>query len=258
MICGVNYLIFAMEDIEQILTVAKEISDNTDAWADWVSVAMTIISLVASIVTIAGIVMFYIEYQKNKISRSCQKKVILDLVRHFFVNNVILELIRENFAEGKRPIDGVFLRFSTLASDENLCKLSNNDKGFDEIHQLCLLLRNYNIAVGCAEKHFSESSCSDVERLNDIDEIYVRSVKITDKLIVLAQTLKLGINNDLVKEHLFSFVSQELCIPVVDLQKRQISSELLDNKIAGFYNKFGCLGLFVELKENRRKTLVFI
>ena len=136
-----------MENADQILVVAKQISENTNAWSNWGSIVMTVISLVASVVTIAGIVMFYYEYKKNKISRSCQKKVVLDLVRHFFVNNVIVELIREKHAEGKRPFDGVFLRFATLASDENLCKLSNSDKSFDEMHQLCLLLRNYNIAV---------------------------------------------------------------------------------------------------------------
>ena len=55
-----------MENADQILVVAKQISENTNAWSNWGSIVMTVISLVASVVTIAGIVMFYYEYKKNK------------------------------------------------------------------------------------------------------------------------------------------------------------------------------------------------
>lgn len=247
-----------MENADQILVVAKQISENTNAWSNWGSIVMTVISLVASVVTIAGIVMFYYEYKKNKISRSCQKKVVLDLVRHFFVNNVIVELIREKHAEGKRPFDGVFLRFATLASDENLCKLSNSDKSFDEMHQLCLLLRNYNIAVACAEKHFSDSSCSDFEKTNDLDEICSRSIKITTRLVELSRIMKLKIDYDVVKNHLQHYYCQELGVSEGDLLEKQRTAESINVKVADFYDSIGCLDLFLELKDNRAKTIMFI
>lgn len=73
-----------------------------------------LLSALSSIVTIAGAVVIFIYYRKVRISRNCRRKIILDLIRHLFVNSAIVEAVRLKMqlsGDTQRPADGTFLRF---------------------------------------------------------------------------------------------------------------------------------------------------
>ena len=104
-------LCYIMENVDQILAVAKQISDNTNAWANWDSIIMTTVSLIASVVTIAGIVMFYYEYKKNRIFFGNRSAIL----NNGFPNNKWSFSLIRNSAIRTFPEK----KFSTLIADGN-------------------------------------------------------------------------------------------------------------------------------------------
>ncbi len=168
-----------------------------------------LISFLASIVTIAGFVSILVYCQKIRISKQCQKKIIIDLIRHLYINCVIIEIIRAKLTKKKftiRPTDGVFSRFAVLDTDMCLDRFSVNSRNFVMIHEICLLFRNYNIVAGVAEKHFADPNISVDLKKQDMTDLFSRAVKVTKMLFDLNESLKLGIT----KESIVRFLEQDL------------------------------------------------
>lgn len=245
--------------VDEILSVAKEISSNTNGWDGWLNITMSLISIIVSLVTIAGVVMIYYEFKKRRISNSCQRKVVLDLIRHMFVNNVIAEIILEKLIYGMRPVDGVLARFAVLDSDTDLCKLSITDKSFDDIHQISLLLRNYNIAVACAEKHFDDASYPLTGKEDDIKEIMSRSMAITRKLITLAGKLGLDVDECAVVEHLVDYYAENDSYPGgYPLGIRKVCPKMRIATVKDYYSMLFLTRLFDHVKFSRAGRIKFI
>ena len=159
------------------------------------------ISFLASIVTIAGFISIFFYYRKIRISKHCQKKIIVDLIRHLYINCVIIEIIRARLTKEKftiRPTDGVFSRFAVLDTDMCLERFSVNSRNFEMMHEICLLFRNYNIVAGVAEKHFADPKISVDLKKQDMIDLFSRAVKITERLFTLSDSLKLGITQKMI------------------------------------------------------------
>lgn len=206
-----------LEQLDSISYSLTKISQNTDSWYDWSSSIVSVISVIASIATIIGFITLYWEWKKHQMSKDCQREIILDLIRHMFINNVILEVIRGVCERNKyecRPIEGVFARFATLDSDTDLGRLSTSSKHYAKIHSVNSILRNYNIAVNIAEKHFNDPSCHIEIRKDDIREIVTRSRRIAKELLELGQILKLGVTTELASNHIRKYYSKYLKLPL--------------------------------------------
>lgn len=104
-------LLLDANHVTELTGIVKEINQNTDSWHG-MNILFTLISFIAALVTIMGLVMVVYAIVKNKCSNRCQQKIIEDLLRHFFINNAILETIRIRTKDDPelRPIDGVFSR----------------------------------------------------------------------------------------------------------------------------------------------------
>ena len=64
-----------------------------DGWYNKRSSIVSYLTIIASIVTIIGIISIFGSMRRNVISRSCQRRIIIDLIRHFFVNMAIVEAV---------------------------------------------------------------------------------------------------------------------------------------------------------------------
>ncbi|MCM1300536.1 MAG: hypothetical protein NC250_01495 [Alistipes senegalensis] len=160
-------------------------------------------SFIASIVTIAGFYSIWSYCQKISISKQCQEKIIIDLIRHFFINCVIVEIIRARVTKEKfavRPTDGVFSRFAVLDTDMRLERFSVDSQNFETIHKINMLFRNYNIVAGVAEKHFADPTISDHLKIQVLNELFFRAVKATNLLFKLSRCLKLGVDEKMMAE----------------------------------------------------------
>lgn len=176
------------ERVSDMLSKLEQIGENTNSFADWFSSSFTIISFVASLVTTFGILVFYTEYRRQKVGMEWQRRIVMDLFRHFMVNNSIIEVIRsrtEDFTLQVHPIEGVLTRFSTLESDADLGRLAVNEHNYERIHNLSLKIRNYNLVASMADKHICDRSYPKDILKKEIDNLFFRGVEICDKLIEL-------------------------------------------------------------------------
>ena len=199
------------QQIDSITAKANQIATNTGSltfWPEWYTVLMSLATLFASILTIIGFISIIWAWNNYKMSKNCQRAIIHDLVRHMFINNVILEVIRITCKHHNytcRPIEGVFARFATLETDTDLGRLSTESKHYAKIHSMNSLLRNYNITVNIAEKHFADTNCTIEQKKDDIREIIVRSRRICDELIELGEKLGLNITIESARQHIVDY-----------------------------------------------------
>ena len=192
------------------VNVLNRHTDSLDGFSGWV----TVFSFIASIITIVGLVMIGFEIGNRWTTKRCQKKVILDLVRHFFTNNAISEVIRLKMkGRGSVLKEGIMQRYCVLDSDIELGQLSYSSRSYEQLHSLRVKLRNYNISALCAEKHFADPDCPVEKRLGDLDDILARSVRLTEGFIEFAQSRRMRIDRDVVKKYILDYYNDKDRIP---------------------------------------------
>lgn len=155
----------------------------------WDSIS-TILSPIASAVTILGIATLWISLRKRYINREWRKLMALDLIRHFFMANSILEAIRVKLNEDLRPQEGIIARIATLDEDVNLNRFSTSKKHYEVIHRLSERIRNFNSVALIADKKCSDKHYQNEEIRFDIDDLTRRSISITEDLINLCNILR--------------------------------------------------------------------
>lgn len=181
------------QQISHITSQLNSVIENTDSFKDGFSTFFTYSSLAASIVTVLGVLVVFIEISKRSVSNNRQKKIILDLLRHMMVNNAILEIVCKKRSERNPsiPVEGTLERFATLDDDMNLGKFSSQAKNYEKLHNLSLLVRNYNSVVCFADKHLHDRDYPKQLMEKELNEIFKRSILISDKLLDISKEMHL-------------------------------------------------------------------
>lgn len=181
------------QQINHIIAQLESVIENTDSFQDGFSTFFTYSSLIASIVTILGVFAVFVEISKRSVSNRRQKKIVLDLLRHMMVNNAILEIIckKRSGLNPSIPVEGTLERFATLDDDMNLGKFSARAKNYEKLHNLSLLIRNYNSVVCVADKHLHDKDYPNTLMEKELNEIFKRSVKISEKLLKISKEMHL-------------------------------------------------------------------
>lgn len=142
-----------------------------DLW-DWVAILIAFISLV--IAWLMAVWQKRTERNTMKITKEGQIGLLVDYVRHFYTNLVVIVSVNEKLGR----------RFSThYPSQEHFRKLTvdlevlhpeaffHSKEKYELVHKLLVLVRNYNIEVGVAEEHvcsrdvFAEAKERDINTL---------------------------------------------------------------------------------------------
>ena len=197
------------EFADSLFRAVNRVSQHTDNFIG-LSGMVTWASFFASIITILGLVMIGLEIFHRRTTRKCQKKIILDLIRHFFTNNAISEVIRMKLPQGKAVLmEGIMERYCVLDSDIDLGQLSYSAKSYEQLHSLRVKLRNYNIAARVAEKHFVNADCPRSRRLADLNDILVRSIKLTEGFIDFAKKRHMKIDEGVIKNYIIGYYASK-------------------------------------------------
>ena len=200
------------EFADSLFHAVKVVGDNTDSFGG-VSGWVTWMSFAASMVTIIGLIMVCFEIYTRGTNIRCQKKIILDLIRHLFTNNAISEVIRLKISETGDNIhltEGVFQRYCVLDSDIELGQLSYSAKNYEMLHSLRLKLRNYNIAAEAAEKHWTDPNCSMKTKMADLDDILNRSKRITEGFIEFSNSRGLRIDYSAASKYIRDYYEERI------------------------------------------------
>lgn len=174
-----------VQAIDSILSQVTLISYNTDdslgltPMFNWVA-------FFASVVTIIGIIAIIVpliqHVQSTRISRKRKQLILQDIIRHLFVNLAIVEILRKKlndagYAYGY-PDEGIFRRLAFMPEDCNFHRLSNDADMYDRIHEMELVMRNYNISTEVACSHFVNPFIGEETRQRDLEDLAQRSVRL--------------------------------------------------------------------------------
>lgn len=174
-----------VQAIDSILSQVTLISYNTDdslgltPMFNWVA-------FFASVVTIIGIIAIIVpliqHVQSTRISRKRKQLILQDIIRHLFVNLAIVEILRKKlndagYAYGY-PDEGIFRRLAFMPEDCNFHRLSNDADMYDRIHEMELVMRNYNISTEVACSHFVNPLIGEETRQRDLEDLAQRSVRL--------------------------------------------------------------------------------
>lgn len=226
--------------LEYVINRINEISTNTDALGSGFSIFLTVLSIVASIVTIIGLLSIVHQYRKQQITKKRQEYILLDLIRHFFINAAIMEVVRMKMKDKWdkfHPAEGVFSRFCVLNTDLQLDRIQVKDYNYTKLHSLALVMRNYNIMAELAEKHFNDPTYDPKEKERELDDLWERTQRITERFIEFGKETDFNIN----KGSILTFINEyyeEMKekdrekgkeLPNIDIPKRE--------GIRGFYDE---------------------
>lgn len=204
---SVDSLATVEQKLEHLGEHIEVICHNTDIWS-WPTWGVTVLTICASIATITGIWAIFSVIKQRNISKEWQRKIALDLIRHFMVNNAIVEVLRVKMAGPKNtyhPQEGVLTRFCTLESDVELSRFSINEDNYEKIHELSLKIRNYNIFVALADKHFCDLTYPREAKMEELKVIVKRSYDISNRLMAFCKTL----NKEITLEILYKYIADD-------------------------------------------------
>lgn len=173
--------------LNYIGTELSNIADNTNSFAGFTNSSLTILSVAASIITI----IIFLQIKEFRLSRDTQKMIMLDLMRHFMVNNAILETILAKLGSQK-PIEGTLSRFASLDNDLELGKFMLEAKHYETLHNVCLKIRNYNSVASYADKHMYDDTYPSDILINELQSLHSRSQEITKLLYELSTKIHKG------------------------------------------------------------------
>ena len=227
------------ETISQLLQKVNEISENTNAWGGWWTTPLTVLTIIASIATICGLFMIFKEMRVQKASLDRQERIVKDLIRHVLVNAAIMEVIRMKMTGkcGKvHPIEGVFARFCVLETDLQLSQIRVKDNQYTKLHSLSLFLRNYNIMSQLAEKHFNDPHFDPKEKELELNELWRRTIRITEEFLELGKVARLKIDEESVQKFIIDHYNEKRDkrkkpLPDIELPPRTGDCAYYDHKL---------------------------
>lgn len=171
-----------------------KIADNTqqdpikDDWNlyGWVAFVIALISLFVAGVTL------WAQWQTERHTTNAPVEVQLwklkDLPRHFYRNLVCTcAIIIKYRAEGKEkqrkryPSESNLMKLQTLPDDIVLPIDVNKSRAYRYMHELKLLLRNYNVEVEVAAKHLSRKTITDASLVQDFDNLLFKPLYLTQR-----------------------------------------------------------------------------
>lgn len=177
---------------------------NSGCW-DWIAVGVASISLFYACMTFNS--QRQTELNTMKITPESQRSLLLDYVRHFYADLIVISAIEHKLND----------RFDEYyPSEEHLLKLKadldalhpatfyDHAEKYSAIHNLLLLLRNFNLEVDVAIKHLCDRNVFDRAKKRDINTLKFKTSLIAQRTIETIvkiwgneDALKAGIRCDL-------------------------------------------------------------
>lgn len=255
-------LIAALEkNVENLNEKLSSIASNTDSFSTWFTSLFTILSFVATLVTICGITALIADYIRKRMSTKKQIRIILDLMRHFMENDAILEVIIQEKKNKRYPIEGTLSRFATLDDDTDLGKLSVSAEQYERLHNLSLSIRNYNSIVSHVDKHITDPSYPDSLLDLELFNIKDRANHIRDSLFTVSE--KLHKDGKVTEEEFANYIERryenETCEIESKIKKGMLESYIIPHKINGdYYENFGLTRYYeARITKQARQNLIF-
>ena len=174
-----------LDSLGKIVSNTKEIVKNTSYEFWWDGVCFIgIISLFISLLTVISIVK---EFNRDRIDKECQKLLFYDIIRHLYRNKVCTLAMRAKYnkepSSSKFPSDEHYLKLKLLPSDIHTEQFYKDAKKFALLHEMDLLLRNYNTEIEVAHNHMLNTDIPEDSKMRDFDTLDYKTGYLTWRII---------------------------------------------------------------------------
>lgn len=131
----------------------------------------------------------------RRINNKIQVKLLKDLIRHLYRNKVCTLAMAAKMEKNgytEYPAEGHLLKLKTLPGDIHLEQYNANIKNYSRMHQLSLLLRNYNAEIDVAKEHLCNPATSEEVKRNDLDNLLFKPFYLIFQITETIERLERG------------------------------------------------------------------
>lgn len=184
----------------ELATVNESLSvirDNTAA--DFIWDGVCVLGLLSFVVSLLTVLTIYREFRKDRIDSECQRNLLLDIIRHLYRNKICTLAMRAKYNGAREagdcyPSEEHYLKMQLLPTDIHLEQYYKTPEKFRELHNIELLLRNYNTEIEVASRHAMNLSISRSERGRSVQDrdfttLDFKTGFITSKIVDLMHSL---------------------------------------------------------------------
>lgn len=183
----------------EIVNEARKIEANTHG--DWFQDGINLIAIFSIVLAIWSLYIAYRslvytrltvksiqnEADKDRIDNECQKELFRDIIRHLYRNKVCTLAMQAKLMKDSwkgYPSDEHFLKLQLLPSDIHLEQYYKDVDRFKMLHNIELLLRNYNTEIEVARKHISDKSMDEETKKRDFDTLNLKPGLLTARIVL--------------------------------------------------------------------------
>ncbi len=244
------WLLLLLEDVVQ---------NKVDFW--WGLDTSNIIVLISFIVAIWSwwytretVISIRNEADKDRIDKECQRLLLKDIVRHLYRNKVCTLAMQIKYQQGGGngyPSDEHFLKLKLLPSDIYLEQFYKNPEKFHMLHELEMLLRNYNTEIDVAHRHLSDIKIDEDTKERDFATLDFKPGYLAYR--ILKTMTDIWENTGIYRgEEIASDYTKEV-VEVI----RQSHERNLDENLSCNWGKVDATALFEKEKEDYFTTKIF-
>ncbi len=160
---------------------------------NFVNEGMNLLALLS--VIIALLTLFGIDGIKSKnVSRNTQKRLFEDMIRHLYRNKVCTLTMMLKWSKNTKsyPSEEHMLKLKMLPDDIHFEQYYKDPDNYHNMHNLELLLRNYNVEIDVAMMHLKDSELDDSVKIRDFATLNFKTGFITGRIIDLLVKLNQG------------------------------------------------------------------
>lgn len=188
-----NLIIAFSQDnlLGDIVYETRKIEENMHI--DWIQDGINLIALLSLVIALWSLHYTRLtvksiesEADKDRIDNECQKELFRDIIRHLYRNKVCTLAMQAKLKKdlwNGYPSDEHFLKLQLLPSDIHLEQYYKDVERFKMLHNIELLLRNYNTEIEVARKHISDKGMDVKTKERDFDTLNFKPGYLTAKIV---------------------------------------------------------------------------
>lgn len=178
-----------IEPVFKKVITTLHIGDNT--W-DWIAVSFACLSLFYTCLTFNS--QRKTEQNTKKITKDSQREILIDYVRHFYCNLIIIcavEAKLDKRFDDFYPSEEHLLKLKVDTADltPDSAAFSNHLDEYKAIHELLLKVRNFNTEVDVAVMHLGSRDVFPPAKQRDLDTLKFKMGYLTQEIVAAINTL---------------------------------------------------------------------
>lgn len=161
----------------------NEIAENTH-YKPFTLLNIGIATLSAVFAIFGAYYSFQTASEVKRVNKETQEKLLLDLIRHLYRNMVCTFAFVTKLKEytNHYPADEHLLKLPTLPEDIHLERFNSNAKHYEKMHELSLLLRNYNTEIQVTYDHLINPVISSAVKERDLETLLFKPIYLINKI----------------------------------------------------------------------------